>query len=423
MEQKNQNKWDTTKIVLAITAAVAVLALAGFLTWAVLSGIFNSNKGENSDTNPSATIPFETSPPRVVDTDEDLAEKKKDVVATVGDKELTNGQLQIYYWNQIYDFLSNYSSYLAYFGIDFTKPLNTQKCTLDETISWEECFIDRALDSWSQLATIAMMAEEDGFVLSEEQQQTVDAMTDNMEKMAVESGYKDLEEMLVQNMGSGAKVEDYIAYVQLDYYCSAYYVYLQEKNVPTDAQIEEYYAANEETIKSKGYGKDAGNLVDVRHILIQPEGGTLNADGKTKSYTDAAWESARQQAQVIYDLWLTGEKDEDSFAEYAQKNSADSSATNGGLIANVVKDQTVEEFDAWIFEEGREYGNHTMVKTVFGYHIMFFVGQEEAWVRYSRANYTSDIINTKMKQFAEKYSLATDYDKILIGQVNLLGEE
>ena len=48
MEQENKKmKWDTTKIVLAVTAGVAVLALVGLLVWMVMSGMITVNVGKS----------------------------------------------------------------------------------------------------------------------------------------------------------------------------------------------------------------------------------------------------------------------------------------------------------------------------------------------------------------------------------------
>ncbi len=416
MEQENKKmKWDTTKIVLAITAGIAVLALVGLLVWMVMSGMITVNIGKTEETTPVDTNPSYAA------TDDEAVEANGNVVATVGDLELTNGQLQVHYWTQIYNFINDYGAYISYFGIDFAKPLSEQVYDPANNTTWEEFFLEMALDSWSQMATISIMAEENGFSLSEEQQQELATVIENLKNSAPDYDYEDLTDMVDQEMGKGTTADDYITYVKLDYLCSAYFSHLQEKNAPTDAQIDEYYAANEAAIKSAGYGKDVGKLVDVRHILIKPEGGTLNSDGRTYTYTDAQWETARQKAQVVYDLWLNGEKDEDSFAELAKKNSADGSAVDGGMISNTAKGKTVAEFDAWIFEDGRAYGDHTMVKTVFGYHIMFYVDAEEAWIRYCRANYANEIVSTQMEQFAKDYTIKTDYDKIAIGQVDLAG--
>ena len=410
MENK-KNSWDTTKVVLAITACVAVLALVGLLVWMVMSGMITVNMGGKDKT------PVETGLSYTVSDAAALAGNKT-VVANIGSAEVTNGQLQIHYWSQVYNFISTYGAYLSYFGLDFTQPLSEQMYDATNDMTWEEFFLEMALDSWSQMAIIAEMAEEEGFTLSQEQQDALEQMILTLDESVASYGYKTLEEMLDKEMGKGTTREDYIAYIKLDYLCSAYVSYLREKNQPNQTQIEDYYAANESSITSAGYGKDKGKVVDVRHILIKPEGGTLNSDGYTYTYTDAQWEAARQKAQVVYDLWLAGDKDEDSFAELAKKNSADTSASAGGLITNIAKGNTVETFDAWIFADGREYEDHGLVKSVYGYHIMFYVTAEEAWIRYCEASYANEVVSAKIEKFAESYKLETDYDNIALGGVD-----
>ena len=96
MEQENKKmKWDTTKIVLAVTAGVAVLALVGLLVWMVMSGMITVNVGKSEQT----TI-VETGDSYIV-TDDAAVAANKNIVATVDDVELTNGHLQIHYWSQV----------------------------------------------------------------------------------------------------------------------------------------------------------------------------------------------------------------------------------------------------------------------------------------------------------------------------------
>lgn len=429
MEQENKKQsWDITKIILAFVAGISVTALAFVVAVVILlsSGVavasipFVGNwLSSLSATQEPAPDP-DTSLSYTV-SDEVAITANPNLVAAVGDLQLTNGQLQIHYWTQIYSFVNEYGVYLSYFGLDFTKPLGEQTCALAEQGSWEDFFLEMALDSWAQAATIKLMAEEEGYALSEEQKAELEAIIESVEQSAPGYGYASLEDMVKTEMGAGAKVEDYIAYVELDYFCSAYAAYLQEKNVPNEEQLQQYYTDNEETIVNAGYGKDAGKVVDIRHVLIKPEGGTLNDDGYTYTYTDEQWEAAREKAQKLYDAWLEGKKDEDSFGVLAKNNSADSSASSGGLITDLAKGKTVEGFDDWIFAEGREYGDHGLVKTVYGYHIIFYVADEEAWLRYCEANYANDIISTQLTKFAEDYAIQTDYDLIAIGQVDLAG--
>ena len=70
--------------------------------------------------------------------DKKLVNKKNTVVATLGDAELTNGVLQIYYWSEVYDFLNENYYYLSYMGMDYTKPLSEQTCAYDKTMTWEQ---------------------------------------------------------------------------------------------------------------------------------------------------------------------------------------------------------------------------------------------------------------------------------------------
>ena len=100
--------------------------------------------------------------------DQYYAEKDKavkaadDVIATVGDKGLTNGQFQVFYWMNIYEFCNQYSDYLSYFGLDLTMPLYEQYAEEDST--WEQFFIDSTLNTWHSYQSLLLYAQEDGSV-------------------------------------------------------------------------------------------------------------------------------------------------------------------------------------------------------------------------------------------------------------------
>ncbi|NLA81485.1 MAG: hypothetical protein GX849_01380, partial [Clostridiaceae bacterium] len=50
------------------------------------------------------------------------------------------------------------------------------------------------------------------------------------------------------------------------------------------------------------------------------------------------------------------------------------SVSNGGLYADVAAGSMVPEFEKWSVEEGRKEGDTGIVKTTYGYHIMYFEG-------------------------------------------------
>ena len=120
----------------------------------------------------------------------------------------------------------------------------------------------------------------------------------------------------------------------------------------------------------------------VRHILVKFEGGTKDDDNNTV-YSEEEKKAAYDEAKALYDEWLAGDATEESFAALATSEHSDDggSNTNGGLYTHVYKGAMVENFDAWLFDESRQPGDHGIVETEIGYHVMFFVGEEDQTYR------------------------------------------
>ena len=302
------------------------------------------------------------------------------VIATAGDRELTNGMLQIYYWTTVSDYLYNNQGYLNILGLDYTKPLHNQTSYADKNMSWQQVFLSNALEEWYRFAVLGKLAEDNGYELPEELEKELEALPDELAKDLDMYGYKSLEEMLQKELGAGCTVERYVEYMREYYIGMSYFTELYESIKPSMDELEAYFEENEALFEESNITKESGKFVDVRHILLEP----VDADSD-ETISDAEWEACRQSAQAILDEWLAGEKTEDSFANLAVKHSADDgSKENGGLYAQVTSGEMVEEFDAWIFDEARVIGDYGLVKTEFGYHIMYFSGAEDIWVYYSR---------------------------------------
>lgn len=112
--------------------------------------------------------------------------------------------------------------------------------------------------------------------------------------------------------------------------------------------------------------------VDVRHILIMPE---KDEDGNA---SDEAWAAAEEKAKEVLNEFLAGDKTEDTFASLAQEKTEDGgSQSNGGLYSGVTKGQMVVPFEEWCFAENRQPGDTDIVKSEYGYHVMYFSGRGE----------------------------------------------
>lgn len=132
-----------------------------------------------------------------------------------------------------------------------------------------------------------------------------------------------------------------------------------------------------------GINDNSFALKDVRHLLVMfkdKDGKTYN-DGVT-SFTDEQKAAAKAEAEKLLDSWKAGEMTEESFIQLVIKHSADTgSASKGGLYEKVYPGQMVAGFEAWCYDESRQYADTGLVESVFGYHIMFFVGDSDITFR------------------------------------------
>lgn len=139
--------------------------------------------------------------------------------------------------------------------------------------------------------------------------------------------------------------------------------------------------------------KDTAKPVDVRHILIQFET-TTDDEGNTIALTDAEKAVYYQQAEAIYNQFLENPT-VDNFATLANNNSDDTgSNTNGGLYEDVHVGDMVTEFNDWCFDPARQPGDSGIIETQYGYHVMYYVGNdnEETWKETVRSTLATEAL-------------------------------
>ena len=408
---------------LIITAAVLVVLVGTVAIWWACEGVESFREGWTITVNlfspPENDVFYKDS---YTASDKKVAEWNGKVVATVGDAELTNGELQAYYWMNVYDFLNNYGYYAVYAGLDYTKPLDEQTCPETDGGTWQHFFLDDALMGWHKYQALALMAEKEGVQLTEDMQKDLDNLRSVMAQQAVSGGFSSIDAMLKQDMGAGVTYEDYYTYTETYYKGYVYFEKLYDEAAAAidDDVLEIWFKEHSESLSEDGVTKESGKLYDVRHILIAPEGGTKDDSGNV-TYSEAEWEACRAAAQKILDDWLAGEATEEAFARLANEHSIDTgSNTNGGLYEGLDKDTNfVQEYKDWYLDESRKAGDYGLVKSDYGYHIMYFSGAEEEWKVECREGILTEKANEIAQAAMEAYPISVTYKDIVIGYVDL----
>ena len=378
--------------------------------------------GEQTEATEAPTVPADGNPEDVTckgsytASDEEVKAAAQTVIARLGDSELTNEDVQVLYWSEVWQFLSQYGSYAAYFGLDPTQSLDTQMSTIVEGWTWQQVFLDNALKRWQECRSLAMEAENEGFELDAEARESMDTTLDQLDALAAQNGMKNGTELLTGRMGAGATPEAYLRFQKNQYIGYGYFSDVYAGMKVDDVVAEEYFNEHAQEYEQQGLTKDTCT-VDVRHILIYPEGATSDTV-RTEEFSQEAWDAGEAEAQRILDLWLAGEKTEESFAALAQEYSGDpGSQANGGLYEGVGQGEMVEEFDAWCFDPQRQVGDTGIVKTAFGYHVMYFCGSQTLWLEIAREDVLSAMANQFVEDVMANYTLDVDYSGIVLANV------
>ena len=433
-------KKSTVKTPAIVLGVIVVVLLAAILAVLILNGL-NGNDKNRVEVLPSeetaqaaesteaaetteATIPADGNPDDVTCkgsytvSDEEARAANGEVVATAGDSTLTNGQLQILYWRSVQNFYAQYGTYAQYFGLDHTQSMDTQVCGVADGLTWEQYFLQDALNNWTIFEAVARQARENGFRMSDENREQMNTMEDGLLETATNNGFEDITAMIERNFSVGATLEDYKSFWEMYFLSSDYYNEITDSFAPTAEEIAEFFNTHEAEYADNGLDKTTRS-VDVRHILILPEGATVETV-TTEEFSDEAWAAGEQKAQEILDAWLSGDKTEDSFATLANENSADSgSNTNGGLYSGVTEGQMVEAFNDWCFDDSRQVGDYGIVKTQYGYHIMYFCGSQLLWESQAESDLLAQMSNDFINNAVEAADVKIDYSAIKLGFVDM----
>lgn len=385
--------------------------------------------------------------PTEAPTEPPVEEEKGKLLQTV---ELTNRQLQVYYWMEVLAYRQSGHEV----GPDFSQSLDTQICEIDDTVgSWQQYFLREALNTWAEAQSLVLWGNLEGiplderYVIREDQheenlshdlpaskylygyngttyvpntlhQEYLDSLPSLLDTLSGENGFSSVTALAQDLAGSSVDTADLLAYADL--YNRGYMFFTEltyDADEATAEEVEAWFAEHEAEYAAQGITRDSGKTVDMRHILMIPENAEIGEDGTITAAEDKAWSDLNYIAsKLLKKIKSSYPYTEGIFATYAANNSLDpGSAMNGGGYVNIRKGQLIEELDTWLFDEARVEGDKEIIRSPLGMHIVYFGGSTENWYAAAEA----DLLTHRYQQIkdtaVDKYELAVDYSAIVLG--------
>lgn len=148
------------------------------------------------------------------------------------------------------------------------------------------------------------------------------------------------------------------------------------------------------------------------YMMVEPmkRDDTLTRNVGHILFTNATYEkdtATEAKAQEIMAQFKAGAMTKEAFEALANEYTEDS----GVFYEDVFPGQMVAEFEDWMFDEARKEGDVDIVKTQYGYHLMYYMGENPdtpAWKAVAKNAIANEELEAWYEQAAEKYAVTVD---------------
>jgi len=360
------------------------------------------------------------------------------IAAVAGGQELNSVQVNYYLMDEVRNTYSQWQEaygdsvalYASMMGMDVTKPIDEQVYDDETKQTWADVFLESALEKIKSDYALYNKAMEDNFKLSEEDQESLDAISSTLELYATYSGYKNADQYLRAIYGYGSDVESYLNYSKISTIASAYYNENKDALKYDEKQIDEYEKDKFDNYSTFDY---VSYYVSASSYLA---GGTKDENGNT-TYSDEDRATALAKAESIAkDLAASADVEALDKAiaalEINKDNKNAASTKNTALAYTSIPTDTLK---AWLASADRQPGEVGMVvnesvttdadgketKTTNGYYVVIFQKRDDnlrllANVRHILVSFeggTTDSSGNKVYSDTEKAKAKTEAEALL----------
>ena len=270
------------------------------------------------------------------------------------------------------NYITQYGSYLSYFGLDTSKDLSTQMYS--ETLTWKDYFEQNAVESLKQNKALMAEAKAAGFTYDTTDE--YNTFKETIKTSAAAAGVSD-KEYVRSIYGSYATMGRIEEYVKNDMVMNAYYQKLQADNAPSDDEIQSYYEENKATYDSVDYRlttieadlpTEPTELADPVEETAADTTGTTDGTAATDSTQDTAYQpSDAEIAKAMEDAKVLADDAEQTVAKDGEAHENEKKSSVNYLISD------------WLFDDARKAGDTTVI-TNDNSHCYYVVAFEKRYL-------------------------------------------
>lgn len=275
-----------------------------------------------------------------------------------GSRSFSVAECNYVYNMQYMNILNSYGDYASLIGLDKSKPLDEQKCTLssdaDENYTWDDYFMDSTKSFLQQLAALEAYAKANDITLDKDDNAAIDEQMATFDD-AQKYGYASADKFIAANYGRGCNTSVVREVMELQQLATKAQQSVSNSYSFTASELSEKYAAV----------KDDYDKFTYNFYLVKAETETKD-DGTAAAPTDAALTKAEETAKSIKDAM---EKDSLSLEKAVQNAVKDAKLTKQEAIPG---SDTEADLKKWLVSSERKKGDVTVIKGSTGAYIVQF---------------------------------------------------
>lgn len=242
---------------------------------------------------------------------------RKTVAVSSDNYELTTAQMSYYFYSQYQNTYAMYSQYglsLEQMGLDQSKSLKAQDCTIASNQTWFDYFMSLAVEAAEQQLVLCEAAKDAGLELDDEDYADIDAAMDNLKETAKASGYS-LKQFIKINYGTFVKDSDIKETIKLELLANKYLTKIADETDVSDEAIEKQYndfKNNYDTVGMLKYTFNYEDIIAADEEQAKGDSKETSSDKET-DVSDDVKAAAQAEAKTYADRLLAEGKDVETF--------------------------------------------------------------------------------------------------------------